>query len=88
MLALARALLGAPKVLLLDEPSLGLARGIVSQLARVIGDLRSQGIAVLLADQSVTPWKEIADRICVMVRGSILATVGHADEVERLLGVG
>jgi branched-chain amino acid transport system ATP-binding protein len=88
MLALARALLGKPQVLLLDEPSLGLARGVVSELARVIRDLRGQGMAILLADQSVTPWKDVAERICVMVRGSIIATVDHAGEVDRLLGVG
>ena len=88
MLALARALLGNPRVLLLDEPSLGLAHGIVAELARVIGQLRSQGIAILLADQSIAMWKGIVDRTCVIVRGSIIATVDRADEAERLLGVG
>ena len=52
MLAMGRALMGAPKLLMLDEPSLGLAPIIVADIFRTIGELRSSGVSVLLVEQN------------------------------------
>jgi ABC-type multidrug transport system ATPase subunit len=72
MLAIARALASDPKVLLLDEPSQGLAPLVVRELARVIRLLRSDGVAILLIEQNVKLAEEVADEINVMVKGRIV----------------
>ena len=72
MLAIARALMARPSVLLLDEPSLGLAPKIVSQIFEVIKQLRDQGISILLVEQHVKNSLEIADRAYVMESGKIV----------------
>jgi len=86
MLALARALLGEPQVLLLDEPGLGLARGVVTELARVVAQLRERGMGILLIDQNFLPWSAVVDRALVMVRGEIVGSAADAQAVNRILG--
>ncbi|MDA7948858.1 MAG: ABC transporter ATP-binding protein [Hyphomicrobiaceae bacterium] len=72
MLAIARALMGRPKLLLLDEPSLGLAPLIVKQIFSVIGDLnRAQGLTVFLVEQNAFHALKLAHRGYVMVNGEI-----------------
>jgi branched-chain amino acid transport system ATP-binding protein len=71
MLALARALMSSPKLLLLDEPSLGLAPMLITEVMRLIGRLREQGLSVLLAEQNARSALRIADRGYVMERGRI-----------------
>jgi branched-chain amino acid transport system ATP-binding protein len=75
MLAIARALVSDPKVMLLDEPSQGLAPLVVRELARVIGQLRDEGVTILLVEQNLKLAEAVADRVCVMVKGR---TVYHA----------
>ena len=87
MLALARVLIGKPRVLLLDEPVLGLARVIIRELRRVIHDLSQQNLVILLADQGVEAWAEIMDRAYVMIRGEIVGTAQDKTTVESLLGI-
>ena len=87
MLALSRALIGKPRVLLLDEPGLGLARIVIQELARVIKDLSRQGLAILLADQGVESWESIMSRAIVMIRGEIVGTAGDRHKVESLMGM-
>ena len=72
MLAIARALVSDPKVLLLDEPSQGLAPLVVRELARVIRGLRESGVTILLIEQNMKLAEQIADRLAIMVKGRIV----------------
>jgi branched-chain amino acid transport system ATP-binding protein len=72
MLAIARALVSDPKVLLLDEPSQGLAPLVVRELAQVIRRLQSDGVTILLIEQNVKLAEEVADEINIMVKGRIV----------------
>jgi branched-chain amino acid transport system ATP-binding protein len=75
MLAIGRALMGRPKLLLLDEPSLGLAPLIVKQIFNVIGKLnRNQGLTVFLVEQNAFHALKLAHRGYVMVNGAITMT--------------
>jgi branched-chain amino acid transport system ATP-binding protein len=80
MLAMGRALMGAPKLLMLDEPSLGLAPIIVADIFRIIGALRANGVSVLLVEQNARAALEIADRAYVMELGEFILS-GPAREI-------
>jgi branched-chain amino acid transport system ATP-binding protein len=80
MLAMGRALMGAPKLLMLDEPSLGLAPIIVADIFRTIGELRSSGVSVLLVEQNAQAALKIADRAYVMELGEFVLS-GTASEI-------
>ena len=82
MLAIARALLLNPRLLMLDEPSQGLAPLIVKQVFEVIVAARREGISVLLVEQNVRAAVEVADRAYVLENGSI-AYEGSAAEFAR-----
>jgi len=71
MLALGRALMGQPKLLLLDEPSLGLAPKIVADIFRVIAELRDRGIAILLVEQNARAALQVADYGYVLEMGRV-----------------
>ena len=72
MLAMGRALMGAPKLLMLDEPSLGLAPIIVADIFRIVGELRASGVSVLLVEQNAQAALKIADRAYVMELGEFV----------------
>jgi branched-chain amino acid transport system ATP-binding protein len=80
MLAMGRALMGAPKLLMLDEPSLGLAPIIVADIFRIIGELRASGVSVLLVEQNAQAALQIADRAYVMELGEFILN-GPAKDV-------
>lgn len=82
MLAIGRALMCAPKLLLLDEPSLGLAPKIVEQIFGLIARLRERGVTIGLVEQNVAMALEIADRGYVMASGRIVDK-GNARELSR-----
>jgi branched-chain amino acid transport system ATP-binding protein len=80
MLAMGRALMGAPKLLMLDEPSLGLAPIIVADIFRTIGELRAAGVSVLLVEQNAQAALRIADRAYVMELGEFILS-GPAGDI-------
>ncbi len=94
MLAVARALLTNPRLVLLDEPSDGLAPAIVDQLGEVVREMRAQGVAVLLVEQDLHLAFTVCDEIAVMEKGRIVHRVPTGEfrrdraTAHRLLGVG
>jgi branched-chain amino acid transport system ATP-binding protein len=72
MLAIARALVCNPKVMLLDEPSQGLAPLVVRELARVIRLLRDEGVTILLVEQNMKLAEAVADELHIMVKGRMV----------------
>jgi ABC-type branched-subunit amino acid transport system ATPase component/ABC-type branched-subunit amino acid transport system permease subunit len=78
MLAIARGLMAEPRVLMLDEPSLGLAPKLVEGLYDLLAELRDEGVTILLVDQSATMALSVADRAYVLRSGSIVHS-GPAD---------
>ena len=94
MLAIGRALMASPRLLMLDDPSLGLAPLIVREVFRVIASLRQMGVAVLLVEQNARAALQVADRAYVLETGAVVLS-GAANEllhdkriVESYLGVG
>ncbi len=94
MLAIARALMASPKVLLLDEPSLGLAPIVVQEIVSSIKDINKRGVSVILVEQNTAIALKISDYAYVLENG-ILALEGKANEllndnriIEKYLGGG
>jgi branched-chain amino acid transport system ATP-binding protein len=82
ILAIARGLLGRPRLLLLDEPSLGLAPQLVDQVFEMIESIHSDGMTVLLVEQNAMRALQVADRAYVIEAGKIRIT-GTGDELLR-----
>lgn len=93
MVAIARALLGSPGLVLFDEPSQGLAPKVVRDVANLIGRLKAEGVAALVVEQNAPTALSVSDRVYVMNRGSIVhegparELRDDADRRRRLLGV-
>ncbi len=85
-LAIARALLARPDVLLLDEPSLGLAPTVVESVFSVLKEIREQGVTILLVEQRAEVTIRAADRTHVLANGALRLSLapGDADDTERL----
>jgi branched-chain amino acid transport system ATP-binding protein len=81
MLAIARALMSHPRLLLLDEPSMGLAPMIIENIFQIIGDIRETGTTVFLVEQNAAQALRLADRGYVMENGRI----AFSDKAENLL---
>ncbi len=94
MLAIGRALMARPRLLMLDEPSLGLAPRIVREVLQVVASLRSHGVSVLLVEQNARAALQVADRAYVLEMGAV-ALEGPADAllhdrriIDTYLGLG
>ena len=72
MLSIARALIGRPRLMLIDEPSEGLAPMIVDEIFQLLGELRRQGVAILLVEQNVVRALKVVDRFYAVERGKII----------------
>jgi branched-chain amino acid transport system ATP-binding protein len=94
MLAIGRALMARPRLLMLDEPSLGLAPLIVREVLRVVAQLRTHGVSVLLVEQNARAALQVADRAYVLEMGAV-ALEGAARDllhdqriIDTYLGIG
>jgi branched-chain amino acid transport system ATP-binding protein len=88
MLAIARGLMARPRLLLLDEPSMGLAPVLVNEIMRVILQLHQEGIAILLVEQNVKKALTVTQRACVMELGKIVlegrsCELLHSDQIRK-----
>ncbi len=81
MLAIGRALMSNPDLLLMDEPTEGLAPLIVREVGRVMGELRGQGLSILLVEQNLPLALAVANRIHILSRGQIV----HSSTPEELM---
>ena len=72
MLAIARAMLGNPKIVLLDEPAEGLAPVIAERVRDIVREMKSNGLAVLLVEQQIELCMQVADRVCVLDSGQMV----------------
>ena len=86
MLAIARGLMSDPKVLLLDEPSLGLAPLVVNEVINYIEEINQQGVTILLVEQNARKALKIAHHACVMEQGKIVR-YGTGNEIAKDEGV-
>ena len=94
MLAIGRALMARPRLLMLDEPSLGLAPLIVREVLQVVSGLRDHGVSVLLVEQNARAALKVADRAYVLEMGAV-ALSGEARDllhdrriIDTYLGIG
>ena len=93
MLAIGRALMSNPTLLLMDEPTEGLAPLLVREVGRVIGELKREGLSILLVEQNLPMALGVADRVHILSRGQIVYTGAPAalaadeDVKSRFLGV-
>jgi branched-chain amino acid transport system ATP-binding protein len=79
MVAIARGLMSRPKLLILDEPSLGLAPVVVQEMFRIVRRIREQGMTVMIVEQNVTQTLQLADRAYVIENGQVVMTGNSQD---------
>ena len=82
MMAIGRALMGAPTLLLIDEPSLGLSPLVVDELERIIANIKDSGVAVLMVEGNVDLIRDLADVVYVFDHGSLI----YSGPVSQIMG--
>jgi branched-chain amino acid transport system ATP-binding protein len=82
MLAIGRGLMGNPRVLLMDEPSEGLAPQLVAEVGRTIALLKSEGLSIILVEQNIKLTLDLADDVVIINTGRV-AFDGSAEAVKR-----
>ena len=93
MLAIGRALMGSPRLLLLDEPSLGLAPVIIAQVFAALRTLKQRGMTILLIEQNATLALDLSDRAYILEQGRVVMSgtsavlAADADVISHYLGV-
>ena len=93
MLAIGRALMARPKLLMLDEPSLGIAPLVVQRIYQTIGEINSSGVAILLVEQNLAAARRLAERAIVLDQGRVVyagsleAFLADRERAHRHLGV-
>ncbi len=87
MLAIARALIAGPRILVLDEPSMGLAPKVIAEIIVALSRLRDEGTAILLAEQNARPVLPVTDRAALLVRGRMVKE-GDPTEMRPLVEAG
>mgnify|MGYP003343026553 CR=1 FL=1 len=94
MLAIARVLVGAPRLLLIDEPTEGLMPSMIARIRQSVIDLKAHGVTTILVEQRVDAVLPVADRVAFVENGQVTATVtvaelaGNRAMVDRYVGVG
>lgn len=83
MLAMARVMVGGPRLVLIDEPSEGLAPMIVSDIFATIREMKASGAIILLVEQNVGAALAVADRFYAIERSAVVMAGTAADEVDR-----
>ena len=86
-LAIARALLSRPRLLLLDEPTLGLAPLIVDQIFELLSEINREGTTILLVEQNAVRTVDVADRVYIMRTGGRIEFEGTADQLAERGGL-
>ncbi len=81
MLAIGRALMSNPRVLMMDEPSEGLAPQIVAEVGRIIASLRAEGLSIILVEQNLDLAMSLADEVAILNTGRVVA-VGKASDIK------
>ena len=89
MLAMARAMVGEPRLLLIDEPSEGLAPLIVQEIYAVLAEMKRAGCAIMLVEQNVSRALSLCDRFVAIERGKIVlaGNPGHRSDCDRLMSI-
>ena len=94
MLAIGRALMNDPKLLMLDEPVEGLAPVIVEEIVAQLKTIKAAGVAILLVEQNLEVCTQLADRHCIIEQGTVVYTADNTSFLtdvaikDRYLGVG
>ena len=81
MLSIARATINTPKLILLDEPTLGLSPVMIDEIMEIIGSIKKNGATIIMAEQKIEPSLPIGDLVIVLSRGEIIYK-GPGDDID------
>ena len=82
ILLIGRALVGSPKLLLIDEPTEGLAAIVIEDISRILNQLKAENVSAIIVEQNLSLVKRLADRIYVMKEGKVIKEIADKSEME------